>query len=489
MKKIIVKIKDLRISLDNPRLDLMADYNMAVKEMVKNQQNKLYFLAKDICENGLNPQSIIAIYPSEYENNVYCVAEGNRRILSIQIIQNPDLIKDFDKILYLKFLDLHNKYSQSFNKIEVALYNNSMDLELIHWLQIIHDGENNGKGVVTWGPIQKARFNERFLNKPSALLHFQENLLRENILTQEQIVEVNKTNWERMLSKVCMDFLMIDKINNNFILPNNKEKRVESIRRLIAMVNKLRNQTVRIVYDEKAKIDLINSIREKLNIKNDNLQSFIDIDNNKSDKNIKTNITTNDDFKNNSTDNNHNEINNNYNRNGLRSKSIKKYKFENLKITQVDNSNNNNNGIFNVAKELELLCKNNYSVYDCEKYPIATLILIRSLLELSIKYWLKNKKEKLWKLITSKNKKQLLSKIIDDIIKWINNGHEVFSKEIDDLFKNHFGNNGTHRKFLNLIVHNPEYFSRNYKIDGTVYEISMLANSFTYDIIYYILNN
>ncbi len=482
MKKLVVNINDLRISLENPRLDHMADYQLAICEMLSNQQNKLFELAKDICFNGLNPQSTIAVYPCEHEEGKYSVAEGNRRVLAIQIMLNPHLIEQVDTTLYNKFYDLHNANKNNFSELEVSFYDNLFDKDLIHWLEVTHNGQNDGRGVVQWSGEQKARFGERFLNKPSALLNFQEYLINEKILTPEQVKEVSKTNWERILSTVCRDFLLIVKNNNEYFLPLIESERGESIRRIRAIINKIRNKSVSIVYDEEAQIKLIDEIKIELSIPNiESDPTLFDINDSQNTTISFQSVQE----KNFDSAPKQSEINSTT---SIRQQNIKAYKFQNLKITKINPTDSNNVGIFNVVSELRKLCKNSLDGYDCEKYPIGTLMLIRSLLENSIKYWLREKQPKIWESLT-KNSNPLLSRIIETIIKFIENGHIIFSNEVDKLFIVEFGKNGTHKDFLDLIVHYPEIFSKNYKNNGMVYEIFMIANSFIYTLIEFVLNN
>lgn len=73
--------------------------------MVEDQEDKLYSLVDDIVTNGLSPVDLIIVTPSE-DNSKYTVLEGNRRITSLKLLNNPTLIDDKYASLRKKFQKL-----------------------------------------------------------------------------------------------------------------------------------------------------------------------------------------------------------------------------------------------------------------------------------------------------------------------------------------------------------------------------------------------
>ena len=91
------------------------------------------------------------------------------------------------------------------------------------------------------------------------------------------------------------------------------------------------------------------------------------------------------------TKTNHNETNNNNENEILGNKRTKvsfskELLFSYLEVKTVDTKNPDNNGILQIVNELKESSKSK----DYKKYPISTMMLIRNLLEQSLKYQLMN---------------------------------------------------------------------------------------------------
>lgn len=175
-----IKIDDLYLALDNPRFTDSQNENEELEKMVSEQGTKLTVLAEDIIEHGLNPLDTTAVYPSEKNKGKYIVAEGNRRIAVIKILNDPSLIASYDLPIYNKFAKLKSKYV-SIDEIDTWLFGNSADPALSHWIEIRHMGEQKGKGTSTWNSIQKERFDQKVRGE-SKLLDFWAALENYNIL-------------------------------------------------------------------------------------------------------------------------------------------------------------------------------------------------------------------------------------------------------------------------------------------------------------------
>ena len=86
-----IRTVDLCLALDNPRLTDSQDENEELQKIVNEQKQKIVVLAEDIIDHGLNPLDTVAVYPSEIREGKYIVAEGNRRIAAIKILNDPKL--------------------------------------------------------------------------------------------------------------------------------------------------------------------------------------------------------------------------------------------------------------------------------------------------------------------------------------------------------------------------------------------------------------
>ena len=257
MERIIIGIESLLLSCDNPRLDPTFSEDESITNMVRNQGEKLFELAYDIVNYGLNPLDIIGVYPSENFPGYYEVGEGNRRLCALKLLINPSRIEHINVGLYSKFQELSKDFSEPEN-IEVVVFKD--EKETRHWMEIRHMGEQNGKGLSKWNSVQKARFN-RMQTGSDALLDFWDWMILNNILSNEEILHVTKTNWQRILREKYFPFLKIQYNGNYSVLPKDIAVFTERIK---AVQQRLEGQTVAIVYDQERIEEFFNSISNML---------------------------------------------------------------------------------------------------------------------------------------------------------------------------------------------------------------------------------
>jgi hypothetical protein len=100
-------------------------------------------------QNGVNPLEVVAVFPDEDGNLV--VAEGNRRVCAAQLLTDPQKAPESDRG---RFKALAAKASDV-SQINVAVFDDYATAQ--PWLQVLHDGEQDGVGRRRWKPEQKAR--------------------------------------------------------------------------------------------------------------------------------------------------------------------------------------------------------------------------------------------------------------------------------------------------------------------------------------------
>lgn len=88
-----IKLTSLFVNTENYRFEPLSSQKEAIDKMIEDQEDKLYSLADDIVTNELSPVDLIMVTPSE-DVNKYIVLEGNRRITSLKLLNNPTLIDD-----------------------------------------------------------------------------------------------------------------------------------------------------------------------------------------------------------------------------------------------------------------------------------------------------------------------------------------------------------------------------------------------------------
>lgn len=90
----------------------------------------------------------------------YTVMDGNRRLAALRILTNPaalDAMEGVGDLTAQKLRKLAKEFVLSdVEPIDVYLCKN--EAEVRHWIEAIHTGENDGRGVVGWDGIATARY-------------------------------------------------------------------------------------------------------------------------------------------------------------------------------------------------------------------------------------------------------------------------------------------------------------------------------------------
>ena len=107
----MIKLTSLFVNTENYRFEPLSSQKEAIDKMIEDQGDKLYSLVDDIVTNGLSPVDLIIVTPNE-DSNKYVVLEGNRRITSLKLLNNPTLIDDKYSPLRKKFQKLQDTYLQ-----------------------------------------------------------------------------------------------------------------------------------------------------------------------------------------------------------------------------------------------------------------------------------------------------------------------------------------------------------------------------------------
>ena len=251
-----LKLSQIRLYQNNPRLPESYNEKDALSKMVADQQKKLVLLAKDIVEFGLSDVDTIAVFPDS-EEGFYRVAEGNRRITALKLLQNPSIIADEYPSIMKEFLDIKTN-SLNFDKVEVYAFASEDDPRLSHFMELRHLGEREGVGTVKWNSKQKDRFDYR-MNGKENLSVFLDKLEQEGILTAAQIDAVTKTNWERILRPVGLSFLGLEKEGRTYNIVAEDIEEFKTKMQIVA--DALAGSTVAKVYDNDKILEFFEKIK------------------------------------------------------------------------------------------------------------------------------------------------------------------------------------------------------------------------------------
>jgi hypothetical protein len=255
-----IKVNDLLANTENYRFETVASQKEAINKMIDDQGDNLYNLAESIIQNGLNPNERIQVLPSEHEKNKFIVLEGNRRNVTLKILNNPDLIEGSKHAnLKRKIKKLAEKNQDKLiTQVECTVYDDPKEADL--WIGIKHGYGKSGVGTDGWDPLQKHRFAEKTEGKTSTAMQVIK-LLRKAPDVKDEIKDnvenINTTNLDRLLDDPeVRNFLGIE-FNNGIIQSNVDEKEV--VKGLSQIVKDILDPkfTVKKIYDKDARRDYL----------------------------------------------------------------------------------------------------------------------------------------------------------------------------------------------------------------------------------------
>jgi hypothetical protein len=256
-----IRLLDLLVNTENYRFDPVTGQKEAIDGMIESQGEKLYVLAEHILKNGLNPNDRVQIVPSSHDPTRFIVLEGNRRVIALKLVDNPDLI-DNPKYASLKkrFRKLQAASTRLPNDIECTVYDDPTEADV--WIKLKHTGQSNGIGTVEWSAQQVQRFEERVEGKSSNALQII-NLLRNSSEVPDTVKNglssLKITNLDRLLDDPDVrSFLGID-INNGVLQSEIEEKEV--VKGLTQIVKDLLGVdfTVKRIYTKDDRMDYLHN--------------------------------------------------------------------------------------------------------------------------------------------------------------------------------------------------------------------------------------
>lgn len=140
-------VLDLLLNRDNPRHASKENQEQVIEYLLADEE--VYNLARHMSQNGINPLEVVAVFPDSEGNLI--VAEGNRRVCAAQLLTDP---RKAPESVRARFNALAAK-SQNVSQINIAEFPDYATAQ--PWLQVLHDGEQDGIGRRRWKPDQKAR--------------------------------------------------------------------------------------------------------------------------------------------------------------------------------------------------------------------------------------------------------------------------------------------------------------------------------------------
>jgi len=162
MPEIKLKIDDLVLDHDNPRITHSEGQHQALQKVVKDQKAKLVRLAESIVDKGLSPIEKLMVLEVSANPKRYIALEGNRRVAALRLLVNPAAMTGLDMPdgVQRPIERLAKIFDRS--KVEpIDCYEVNSREEGRYWIELRHNGEDEGRGVVGWKPIVAARFRNK----------------------------------------------------------------------------------------------------------------------------------------------------------------------------------------------------------------------------------------------------------------------------------------------------------------------------------------
>jgi hypothetical protein len=195
---ITVPLNKIYLDNENPRHEPIDNESEIIKTLIKDEKVKK--LASDIASSGsTSPLERMAAIHHSTAKNSFIAVEGNRRLCALKLLSDPDLAATEADKRY--FNGLKNKLPSPITMLEVVLFDDRDDAR--HWIELRHEGEQDGVGTRSWDTNQKARFNRQGSNKSnpnilSSLLI--EYALHRSLINQEEHDKISLTTLTRYLS-------------------------------------------------------------------------------------------------------------------------------------------------------------------------------------------------------------------------------------------------------------------------------------------------
>ncbi|WP_133167953.1 hypothetical protein [Burkholderia gladioli] len=203
-KKETVSVTQLDLDTHNPRTTPEGNQTDALRSLlaVERDGEKVYELARDICDVGmLDPGDRLFVLPSK-EKNRFIVLDGNRRLAALRLLSQPGLIEREDiglnQSLRNRFKRLQVDHANNWpSNIDVAVFDTREQAN--RFIRLRHTGENAGAGRSAWSALQIARFDHTGIWQCLSALR-DAGELGLDVLNELDRSEFNITSFDRVVS-------------------------------------------------------------------------------------------------------------------------------------------------------------------------------------------------------------------------------------------------------------------------------------------------
>lgn len=183
-----IEVPRLRFDLRNPRVAGEPDSQRdAFEEVANEQKGKLLGLARHIARNGLSPAQRFIVIPDDA--NFFIVLDANRRLAALKALEQPDLMQGILTESQLVQLRALSADYDAPDDVPCVVFEKREDADV--WVELLHEGQGEGEGLVDWSAQQKARHRARRGGGKAPHMQVLEFVVREGDVSPETI-ERNK---------------------------------------------------------------------------------------------------------------------------------------------------------------------------------------------------------------------------------------------------------------------------------------------------------
>ena len=214
-----IKIQNLILDVDNYRIGHQDGQPQAIKAIIEEQDGKLIALAKDIIKNGLSPIESLMVMPAKNSKTQFVVIEGNRRITSIKLVENPDLAIGTSDEAYFRKLNAQARENLP-QEVDCVVVATKEEGKL--WIRRRHDNKLGGAGIEKWSSTANENADADS-GKYAPAKEIREFVIANSKLSDEvkQIInspKFNNTNLTRLIdTKYIKDYLDFKNQNKKLV--------------------------------------------------------------------------------------------------------------------------------------------------------------------------------------------------------------------------------------------------------------------------------
>lgn len=258
-----LNLNDIQVNTENYRFETVASQKEAIDTMLIDQNEKLFKLAEHIVLFGLNPNDSIQVIKSEHDKSKYNVLEGNRRTVTLKILNNPDLIDNPSLAnLKTKFKKLNeDNKDRIINVLDCTVYDSPEEAD--RWIKLKHAGQQDGIGTVTWNAQQVDRFQEKVEGKASTslqIIRLLENSTNVEKNVKDNLSKLPVSNLERLISDPKARETLGISITNGVIQSNvNQDEVIKGLEYIIKDMLKP-DFSVKKIYTKEDRFDYLDKI-------------------------------------------------------------------------------------------------------------------------------------------------------------------------------------------------------------------------------------